>query len=214
MFELNQNLHVNIEYVYDSAIYIVDNFYQNPDEIVDFLLHEEAILWKMEDEYKPTHNGIYFEDRKHQLESSDIHEAYYFLQTLCDQEIHALNDIDTNVTRFRKSEFNDYQNNYWSPHTDIGYTGIVYLNKGDTESGTNLYESLDPENEPPEEYSEHYYPWRPKEKYKLLKSIKPKYNRMVLYDGGRFLHGANICNDDYFEETYRMNQVYFFEYWS
>ena len=35
---------------------------------------------------------------------------------------------------------------------------------------------------------------------------------MVLYDGMRFLHGMNICNDDYFSDTYRVNQVYFFEY--
>ena len=42
--------------------------------------------------------------------------------------------------------------------------------------------------------------------------VPAKYNRLVLYDGMRFLHGMNICNDDYFGEEYRVNQVYFFEY--
>jgi hypothetical protein len=34
---------------------------------------------------------------------------------------------------------------------------------------------------------------------------------MVLFDGFKFFHGMNICNRDYFEETYRMNQVLFFK---
>jgi hypothetical protein len=166
----------------------------------------------MEDEYQPSHNGIYFEDRKHQIQSKEIHQAYFFLQRLCHQKIHCLNDIDTNMTRFKRDSFNDYVNCYWSPHRDIGYTAVVYLNPNDNQSGTNLYGSLDPEHEPVDEYSEHYFPWRPKNKYKLLKTLNPKYNRMVMFDGRRFLHGANICNEDYFDQTYRLNQVYFFEY--
>jgi hypothetical protein len=34
---------------------------------------------------------------------------------------------------------------------------------------------------------------------------------MVMFNGKKFLHGANICNEDYFGERYRLNQVYFFE---
>tara|TARA_R100000005_G_C4958265_1_gene176039 strand:- start:247 stop:891 length:645 start_codon:yes stop_codon:yes gene_type:complete len=211
MFEIRESYDVRVDHVYDSPIYIIDDFYQDPDSIVRYLMSQDAPLWKMEEEFQPSHNGIYFEDRKHQIESSEIAPAYYFLQSICKQKIDCLGDIDTNVTRFKKHEFNDYQYHYWSPHTDDGYTAIVYLNKDDTESGTNLYESLDPENEPVDEYSEHYYPWRPKDKYRLLKTIEPKYNRMVMYDGHRFLHGANICNDRYFGEEYRLNQVYFFE---
>lgn len=211
MFELNQHMNIMVDHLYDSPIFTIDNFYKDPDSIVNYLLSQEAKLWKMGEEFQPSHNGIYFEDRKHQIESKEIEPAYYFLQSICQQNIHYLEDIDTNVTRFKKDPFNDYKNNYWIPHRDLGYTAIIYLNKGDEESGTNLYECL-VDGEPPEEYSEHYYPWRSKEKYKLLKSLKPKYNRMVMYDGLRFLHGANICNDDYFNETYRINQVYFFEY--
>lgn len=210
MFEIREGIEIKIEYLYGSKIFIIDDFYKDPDSIVKFLMCHEPELWKVDEEYQPSHNGIYFEDRKHQIQSKEIHKVFYFLQSLCRQKIHYIDDIDTNVTRFKKDDFNDYHNNYWCPHTDIGYTGIVYLNKGDTQSGTNLYECLVP-NEPPEEYSEHYYPWRPKERYKLLKTLEPKYNRLVMYDGFKFLHGMNICNDDYFGETYRLNQVYFFE---
>jgi hypothetical protein len=57
---------------------------------------------------------------------------------------------------------------------------------------------------------EHYEPWKSKEKFELIHSIEPKYNRMILFDGFKYDHGMNICNDDYSSETYRMNQALFF----
>ena len=70
----------------------------------------------------------------------------------------------------KKNYFNDYKNFYWWPHTDLGYTGIVYLNRENSFSGTNLYENLDQSSEPPN-CSEHCFPWRPKSKYKVKKKI-------------------------------------------
>ena len=43
----------------------------------------------------------------------------------------------------------------------------------------------------------------------VVESLKPKYNRLVLFDGFRFPHGMNIVNNDYFGEEFRMNQVFF-----
>ena len=40
-------------------------------------------------------------------------------------------------------------------------------------------------------------PWVPKTKVKLLKTLKPKYNRMVLFDGAYFPHSPAIDNDKY-----------------
>ena len=89
--------------MYDSPIYIIDDFYRDPDSIVRYLMSQDAPLWKMEEEFQPSHNGIYFEDRKHQIESSEIAPAYYFLQSICKQKIDCLGDIDTNVTRFKST---------------------------------------------------------------------------------------------------------------
>ncbi len=58
---------------------------------------------------------------------------------------------------------------------------------------------------------EHSAPWRQKEKYKKIKTLIPKYNRLVLFDGYKFPHGMNITNDRYFSNEYRNNQVFFFE---
>ena len=35
----------------------------------------------------------------------------------------------TNVTKFIDKNFNDYENNYWYPHKDFGYTALIYFNK-------------------------------------------------------------------------------------
>ena len=62
-----------------------------------------------------------------------------------------------------------------------------------------------------EHFNEHFMPWRPKDRYKILKNIKPKYNRLVLFDGLKFPHGMDISNDFYFNKKYRKNQVFFFK---
>ena len=106
--------------------------------------------------------------------------------------------------------FNDYKNNYWWPHLDRGYNAIVYLNTNDYVSGTNLYENLNLDEEPLN-CPEHFTPWRNKNNFRLVKTLMPRYNRLVLFDGLKFHHGMNICNDDYFHESYRFNQVFFFK---
>ena len=79
-------------------------------------------------------------------------------------------DIVTNMQRFFKHDFNDYKNCHWWPHQDSGYNGIVYFNKDDNTSGTNLYSVK-------KQYNmtlEHVEPWRPKENFKILKTyLKP-----------------------------------------
>lgn len=210
MFEINQNYIVKKEYVDNSVIYIIDDFYKNIQEIVNFLSIIEPFVWKADQ--RPSNNMVYFEDRRHSIRSKHVSKVYQFLSNLCDQLPANSDDEDliiTNVTTFKKDKFNDYQNNYWWPHKDIGYTALIYLNENDLVSGTNLYENLNPKEEPPN-YPEHYRPWRGKENYNLLKTLEPKFNRMVLFDGLKFFHGMNICNDDYFDSKYRMNQVLFF----
>jgi hypothetical protein len=213
MFELNDNITIKEYLVEDSYVYIVDNFYKNPEEIVNFLLENEPEFHKI-DEY-PSFNSIYFEDRRHFIESDEVIKVYEYLSKICKQNISSNgNEIITNFFKLNKNSFNDYINNYWFPHTDYGYTAIIYLNENDFYSGTNLYKNLNPSEYPPTgilQTPEHYEPWKNKKNFELIHSIEPKYNRMVLFDGFKFFHGMNICNHDYFEETYRMNQVLFFQ---
>ena len=58
MFELNPDLEVKEEILLESKIFIIDNFYKNPDEVYDFLFNRDVPLWKMEE--KPSFNTIHF----------------------------------------------------------------------------------------------------------------------------------------------------------
>ena len=210
MFELNDNLEINTEIFQGSKIFTIDNFYENPDEISDYLFKEPAPLHKEYD--NPTYNNVLFEDRRLRTYDVRLQPVINFLSKLSSQKP-LLYDITTNQTRFNDDEFNDYKNCIWWPHVDEGYNGIVYFNKNDTECGTNLY-SQDIDASEMNDYNsipEHFAPWRQKEKYEKIKTLIPKYNRLVLFDGYKFPHGMNVINDRYFSDEYRINQVFFFK---
>ena len=212
MFELNENLEIKKELFEGTVIYTIDDFYKNPKEVENYLFGKpnEIPLHKIYD--KPSFNGVYFEDRRHDTEdnldiwySFNLKKVYDFLSGLCGQGYEAP-DIITNCSRFKKHEFNDYKNCYWFPHTDSGYNGIVYFND-DEKHGTCLYEVL----VKPPDVNEHYQPWGAKKDFIVIKTLEPKYNRFVFFDGYEFPHGMNICTDRYFGEEYRINQVFFFD---
>ena len=203
MFELNSDLDIKEEILLGSKIFTIDNFYKNPDEVYDFLFNREVPLWKIEE--KPSFNTILFIDKRLIEYDERLLPVIGFLSYLCNQDAES-HDIVTNMQRFFKHDFNDYKNCHWWPHQDSGYNGIVYLNKDDNTSGTNLYSVK-------KQYNmtlEHVEPWRPKENFKILKTLEPEYNRLVFFDGLKFLHGANFPDNRYFDEEYRTNQVFFF----
>ena len=222
MFELNKNLEIKEDSLLGSKIFTIDNFYENPDEVCDFIFNREVPLWKMEE--SPSYNGLYFNERRLIEEDYRLKDIYEFLSSLCGMG-YKFSDIVTNMIRFSKNDFNDYKNCFMWPHTDRGWNGIVYFNEDEENSGTNLY---DPKVLEEEEWQislsapEHYSSWRPKEKYSILKTFKSKYNSLCFFDGSKFPHNMNISNDRFFRDiplfsypqvdwnNYRCNQVFFF----
>tara|TARA_B100001057_G_scaffold326992_1_gene327284 strand:- start:363 stop:1019 length:657 start_codon:yes stop_codon:yes gene_type:complete len=209
MFELSDNLKVDTEVFQGSKIFTINNFYKNPDKISNYLFQNPAPLHRQYD--NPTYNGVRFEDRRLKIYDKRLEPVIDFLCELSSQKP-LVHDITTNQSRFYKHDFNDYKNCIWWPHVDKGYNGIVFFNKNDTECGTNLYSQTIDSSEKIyyNKVPEHSAPWRQKEKYQKIKTLTPKYNRLVLFDGLKFPHGMNIANDRYFSEEYRINQVFFF----
>ena len=223
MFELNENLEVKEDYLLGSKIFTIDNFYKDPEEVSDYIFNREVPLWKIKE--SPSFNGLFFNERRLIEEDSRLQNIYKFLSDLCGMGYEFV-DIVTNMTRFCKDNFNDYKNCFWWPHTDRGWNGIVYFNKDEENSGTNLY---DPKVLQEEEWQislsapEHYSAWRPKEKYSILKTFNSKYNSLCLFDGSKFPHNMNITNDRFFRDiplfsypqvswdNYRCNQVFFLD---
>lgn len=207
MFELNSKLKIKKQNFNNSIIYTIDNFYKYPEKISFFIKHNPAFPHKIED--KETYNMKYFQDLRHSYYFSDIKNVNIFLQEIVKQEIkYNQYNFLTNITKFIDKNFNDYKNNYWYPHKDFGYTAIIYFNEENI-LGTNLYEDTGDDFNKLKNVSEHLEPWRPKEKWKLLHTIKSKYNRCVIFDGNIY-HGMAINDDTYFEK-HRINQVIFFK---
>ena len=212
MFELNPDLKVITEKLYGSTIYYVKDFYNNPDEVCDYLFSKEPPLWKVEE--TPSVNGKYFQDRRVELYNQHIFKVTRLLSSWCGQ-MSAVNEVLGNMTKFIDDPFNKYDKCVWWPHLDVGYNGLVYFNKDDENCGTNLYHpSVMRTKEWDDHFSvpEHYLPWRPKQKYRIIKTIKSEYNMLALFDGYKFPHGANFSTDTYFRNfKYRCNQVFFFD---
>ena len=80
----------------------------------------------------------------------------------------------------------------------------------DDHNGTNIYDIVNRKELIDRPDDEHRQPWRDMHNYKVMKELIPKYNRMVLFDG-TFPHGMNITNDRFFNDDYRLNQVFFFK---
>tara|TARA_R110000782_G_scaffold175051_1_gene266231 strand:- start:226 stop:867 length:642 start_codon:yes stop_codon:yes gene_type:complete len=207
MFELNNKLEVKKQQIKNSIIYTIDNFYRQPDKILNFIERNPAQPHKIEEQ--GSLNMKHFQDLRHSNYFKDLEEVNIFLKNLVKQDIkYSDYNFSTNVTKFIDKNFNDYKNNYWYPHKDFGYTALVYFNKDEID-GTNLYEDLDNDFESIKKTSEHSKPWRPREKWQVIHTIKAKYNRCVIFDGLIF-HGMAVNNDTFFNK-YRVNQVLFFK---
>jgi hypothetical protein len=212
IFEFNEDSPVIVEEFMGSKIYYIDNFFKNPDNVVNFLDKNPGKL------HHPNNIPPHFKDRnstdfldvRHHLVLNDVPKIYRYLSFLCGQKPrYNLKELRTNITKFLKNPFNDYKNNYWWPHVDYGYTALIYLNKNDMVNGTNLYK-IEKRDEIEGVY-EHTQPWRSKSCYSILKTIEPVYNRCVLFDGLKFIHGMNIENERYFDNEFRKNIVFFFK---
>lgn len=204
MFEINDLSNIKVEVFAESKIFIADDFYKYPEQILDYFLHNKVPnLWKGHE--SPSFNNIHFLDLRHSFDNQEFSKVGLALAKICGQTAPAANTVKTNFMKLINKEFNDYKNNYWAPHRDFGYTALIYFN--DIDTATNLYEQLEEDywNTP-----EHFEPWRSKKKYKIIKQLKGKFNRLIMFDGKKFLHGADFSNDDFFQ-IFRMNQVLFFK---
>jgi hypothetical protein len=207
MFELNNTLKIKRKQIKNSFVYVIDNFYKYPEKIKYFIEKNPAHAHKIKEE--GSLNMKYFEDLRHSYNFKDMENVEKYLQKIINQEIkYKEYNFLTNVIKFTDKNFNDYKNNYWYPHKDFGYTAIIYFDKENL-NGTNLYEDISGDFNELKNISEHAKPWRPKKKWKIIHTIKSKYNRCVIFDGNMY-HGMAINDNTYFEK-HRINQVIFFK---
>lgn len=208
MFYTNDLQNIAIQIVNDSVIYIIDDFFKNPGDIVDLIDSNEPRMHKWyEREITNYHNGTKFFDARHDIEGDPVLDLFKKLNILARQHVPKHGKIMSNLFQMLDIEYNNYRDHYWWPHFDYGFTGIIYLNEY-RGVGTNIYQQIEPDIS--FDIPEHMHPWRPKSKYRVISEIECVYNRMVLFDGKKLQHGMAI-NDDTFSRTMRKNIVLFFE---
>jgi len=198
----------------------IDNFYDNVGFIMDKILSGPTNQVITE---HPMHGKEFYDLRHHREEPS--------LKKYTDQVVEILDDtsfsvykengvdiLDTNFMRWKKSDWNNYEENFWFPHLDNGWVCLVYLNESET-NGTNIYE---------DKYGSIYRyggrvtqedrdPWKPKSDFEVVEYLEPKFNRGFLFDASKVPHGAAVDDETYFftEEqrdygVHRLNQALFF----
>lgn len=212
MFEINNNFEdIKKIQVKNSTITIVDDFYKNPDLILNNLILKS----KLELHNKPTfdnrtYNLHYFFDRSFQSYIEEMDVVVKKIEEVSKQKLITKENFILNVTRLKSTIFNEFDRKYWWPHKDEGATSLVYFNKENI-AGTNFYEDIQGDQIEIEKNNEaeHFHTWREKSKYNLLHTVEAKFNRLILFDGKELLHGAAFVDYTYFNID-RINQVLFF----
>ena len=203
MFELG-DWEVFSYVVAGRQIYVIDNFYNDPDIVYDYCTKPLPDPWK----HNPFmgYNMDKYVDRRLIEDHDALVDIYDKLSYLCKQKPESPTKFVTNVSTFHDRSYNNYEEFYWWPHTDLGFNGVVYLNDEDPHPGTNLFSAEDKQPL----YPEWLCPWVRKENHTLIHTTEARYNRCVLFDG-QLHHGMAVEDDRYFGK-YRVNQVYFFQH--
>ena len=202
---INTDCLIKKEIIYDRPVFIIDNFFKNPDEIYKQVFTELGQLHKKTEENSL--NEIFFIDRRKEIRGEIVEDINKIVKKLTNQSP-ITQCFYTNETLFFDEPFNDTEKNFWWMHIDHGYNMIIYMSKDGDSCGTNLYCAEDYYSNHIHYGSEHLNPWIPKEKIKSLKHLEGRYNRLVLFDG-KIPHGMNLVKGKFINE-YRRNIVGFY----
>lgn len=203
--------------------YQIDDFYSNPGMIMDLINKRgpDQNMTKLEE-----NNGNEFFDLRHHRPAPELEKHANILNSLIDDPTYEPykkdGDIyfDTNFMKWRDSDYNNYEENFWYPHKDDGWVCIVYLN-GSTSgnNGTNIYHD---KNDFLYTYggkntNEETQPWKSREHFELIDYLEPAFNRAFLFQAHNLVHGAAIDDKEFFytddtieDSVYRLNQAMFF----
>jgi hypothetical protein len=203
---LNYNdINFKVETVLGTQVFVMDDFFKYPSSIVSVLEETEPVIWSTP-KSQPSNNGIYFHDRGHRILGEVVNDfCSKVKKDLNKTSMLYENELRTNCFRMVDHQFNDYKNNYWYPHYDVGWSCIVYLNSFEGPA-TNFYEA----KEKLEFAEEFVNPWVDKQKVWLNAYVENKFNRLVFFNAKEILHGMSITDDKFFHME-RKNIVIFFK---
>jgi len=202
---------------FDGEVLTIDNFYEDPDTLYEWVRNRDYPMWKYTTE-RNTRNGIDYNDCR--ITDKIAHPTRIYenemerVVNLCREYFHK-GDYDwQRIYEFNcfqtLSVFDDKIQHY--PHTDSELDTpdnestlnmIIYMDK-EEDGGTAIYEGTWLSND---EHLNVLYPVL--DRFELRRVVPAKFNRCVIFPGNR-IHGAWI--DDYSKYTgdsWRYTQVNF-----
>jgi hypothetical protein len=208
----------NWDISYDGFALTIDNFYEQPDAIYEYLMKKDFPLWKYSTERNSKNSieyndcrvvdtighptRLYFNDMDRILNVCRKHWwkfNYNWSQNFEVNCFQTINQFDTTLQHY--------------PHIDSAFNTpdhlstlnmLVYLDK-EEDGGTAIYEGTWITNNEQESL---LYPVE--DDFKIEQVIEHKFNRCVIFPGNR-LHGAYINDyNKYKDDKWRFTQVIFF----
>jgi len=203
---------------FDGFCLTIDNFYEKPDEIYQYLMETDYLLWKYNPE-RNSKNGIEYNDCR--VIDKIGHPTRLYMNDMervldqCRQHWWKFGyewDMQFEVNCFQTlTHFDNTLQHY--PHIDSAFevpdhlstlNMLVYLDI-EEDGGTAVYEGTWITNNEQESL---LYPVE--EEFELERVIEHKFNRCVIFPGNR-LHGAYINDyNNYKDDKWRFTQVTFF----
>ena len=213
LFKMSPNLDVH----FDGEVVTIDNFYEDPDTLYEWIRNRDYPMWKYNTE-RNTRNGIDYHDCR--ITDKIAHPTRVYFNEM-DRVLNVCREyFHTGVYDWQRIyEFNCFQtlsvfdnNIQHYPHTDSELDTpdnestlnmIIYMDK-EEDGGTAIYEGTWLSND---EHLNVLYPVL--DRFELRRVVPAKFNRCVIFPGNR-IHGAWI--DDYSKysgDSWRYTQVNF-----
>lgn len=208
------------DHVFDNNCIVIDNFYENVEELYQWISNRDYPLWKYYPERGETRNSLdYYDCRindKMSHPNDDWMNDLQRVENLCKKYYRKAGytyDIGIEINCFQTINVFDNKFQHY-PHSDAPLENtddfstlnmIVYLDKKE-DGGTAVYDGAWITNQ---ESKNLLYPVE--EKFTLNKVIEHKFNRCVIFPGN-VLHGAYINNyENYCGDDWRFSQIRFLE---
>lgn len=210
-FAFNSQWKVTIQPYRDSHILFIDDVYQHPDRVYEYLkdIPIKAHKWQ-----KGSSNGVdYYDGQMHCDNRWDPCRSKLYQKILEFYRIEEDEDcrIDTIsvINQFRLVKDCPGPDQFWSPHIDNRLNVLLYLNpQPDTDPGTSIYWPYQKGENILDKDTEHLTPWKDSSYFRHELCIFGKYNSIVCFPG-QWPHGQTIIDNRYKEKT-RLTEVVFF----
>ena len=213
LFKFNSNFIAD----FDGEVLTIDNFYEDPDTLYEWIKNRDYPMWKYNTE-RNTRNGIDYNDcritdkiahptRIYENEMErvvNICRRYFHTGGYDWQRIYEFNCFQT-LSVFDKNiqHYPHTDSELSTPDNESTLNMIVYMDK-EEDGGTAIYEGTWLSND---EHLNVLFPVL--DRFELRRVVPAKFNRCVIFPGNR-IHGAWI--DDYSKYTgdsWRYSQVNF-----